>query len=155
MSATNFDACLAFTLKYEGGFVDLKSDPGGATNLGVTQRTLAAWRHKPVSVGDVRALGRDEAAQIYRAMYWDHIGGDNLPAGVDLMLFDIAVNMGVGRSEQFNMETSSVENAAMKVERLDALRCGFWRALRTFPVFGRGWMARETACTALALRMAG
>ena len=41
MSAENFAACLAFTLKYEGGYVDHPSDPGGATNHGVTIATLS------------------------------------------------------------------------------------------------------------------
>jgi lysozyme family protein len=153
MSSENFAACLAFTLKFEGGFVNNPNDPGGATSLGVTQRTLAAWRHKPVSVGDVRSLSTAEAGDIYRAMYWAHIGGDTLPKGVDLMAFDIAVNMGTGRSEQWLNETANLAPAA-RIARLDALRCGFWRALRAFPIFGKGWLSRETACKALALKMA-
>lgn len=153
MSADNFQACLDFTLKFEGGFVNNPKDPGGATNRGVTQRTLAAWRHKPVSVGDVRSLTVAEAGEIYRAMYWSHVDGDGLPRGVDLMLFDIAVNMGVGRAEQWENETANMAPVA-RIAKLDTLRCGFWRALRTFPVFGKGWFARENACKALALKMA-
>ena len=152
MSADNFAACLTFTLRYEGGFVDNPNDPGGATSLGVTQRTLAAWRHKPVSVGDVRALTTAEAGQIYRALYWDHVQGDALSKGVDLMVFDIAVNMGVGRGELWRDATLHLAPAA-RIARLDALRCGFWRALRTFPMFGKGWLARESACRDLALKM--
>ena len=148
----NFPACLAFTLQFEGGFVDNPRDPGGATSLGVTQRTLAAWRHKPVTISDVRNLGTNEAGQIYRALYWDHAGGDALPKGVDLMAFDIAVNMGTARAETWLAQTVTLGTSA-RIARLDALRCGFWRALRTFPVFGKGWLRRETACLALARKM--
>src|ERR1051325_4202371 len=35
-----FPACLAVTLHWEGGYSDHKEDPGGKTNLGVTQKTL-------------------------------------------------------------------------------------------------------------------
>ena len=70
MADDAFAACLAFTLKYEGGFVDHPADPGGATNLGVTRATLARWRRSPVSTADVKALTRDEAGEIYRRFYW-------------------------------------------------------------------------------------
>jgi hypothetical protein len=36
MTASNFDACFADYLDYEGGFVDDPRDPGGATNMGIT-----------------------------------------------------------------------------------------------------------------------
>ena len=37
--ADRFDACLAFTLREEGGYVDDPADPGGATNMGITLAT--------------------------------------------------------------------------------------------------------------------
>ena len=65
-----FDACLAEVLKQEGGYVDNPLDPGGATNLGITRKTLAAWRKiSPwwkLPKSEVRALGRPEAASIYK-----------------------------------------------------------------------------------------
>jgi Glycosyl hydrolase 108 len=39
--ADNFDTCLAFTLKAEGGYSDNSADPGGPTNMGIT---LATYR---------------------------------------------------------------------------------------------------------------
>ncbi len=149
---TNFQNCLTFTLHEEGGFVNNPKDPGGATSLGVTQHTLSAWRRKPVSVADVKNLSLIEAGQIYRALYWDHIGGDTLPAGVDLMLFDISVNNGVGRAMTWARETMLMGSIA-RIQALDKRRCGFWRILRTFPIFGKGWMARERACFAVAMKM--
>jgi hypothetical protein len=44
---------------------------------------------------DIPNLTRAQAMAIYREKYWTPIGGDALPAGVDLLAFDIAVNSGV------------------------------------------------------------
>ena len=57
----SLDAMIDRLLEREGGFVNHPADRGGATNWGVTQGTLAAWRGYPVSVADVHALTRDEA----------------------------------------------------------------------------------------------
>ena len=67
-------------LASEGGYVDHPSDPGGATNMGITHRTLAAWRGKPVTKQDVRNLTRVEALEIYKAQYWRTSGADRMPA---------------------------------------------------------------------------
>jgi lysozyme family protein len=34
---------------HKGGYVDHPADPGGATNLGITHTTLAAWWGRPVT----------------------------------------------------------------------------------------------------------
>src|SRR5690554_3967496 len=85
-------------LASEGGYVDHPSDPGGATNLGITHRTLAAWRGKPVTKQDVRNLTRAEALEIYKAQYWRTSGADRMPAGLDYAVFDYAVNSGPARA---------------------------------------------------------
>jgi hypothetical protein len=43
----NFDTCLAFTLKEEGGYSDNPADPGGATNMGITLATYRQWADNP------------------------------------------------------------------------------------------------------------
>lgn len=87
-----------WVLEYEGGFVNHPRDPGGATNMGITRRTLAAWRGHPVSVQDVRDLTKSEAMAIYKAHYWDAVQGDRLPRGLDYAVYDYAVNSGPGRA---------------------------------------------------------
>jgi lysozyme family protein len=92
---SNFHRCMDFVFAREGGFVNDPADPGGATNLGITIATLRAWRGHAVSVDDVRHLGRAEAARIYQSWYWHPAWCGDLPAGVDLLVFDAAVNMGI------------------------------------------------------------
>ena len=58
----------------EGGFSNVKGDKGGPTKYGITQATLSAWRHKQVSVDDVKNLTLDEAFQIYKKQYVDDPG---------------------------------------------------------------------------------
>lgn len=94
-----FLACVDIVLEHEGGFVQHQDDPGGATNLGITHRTLAAWRGVPsVSVAQVRTLDRGEAIDIYHAQYWGPVQGDKLAPGVAMVLFDMAVNAGPSRA---------------------------------------------------------
>ncbi|MEO7224254.1 MAG: glycosyl hydrolase 108 family protein, partial [Devosia sp.] len=101
-AAVRFARCLDQILKYEGGYVDHPEDPGGATNLGITHKTLARWRKIApwwkLPKTDVRALGRDEATRIYDASYWQRVRGAELPDGRDLTLFDYAVNSGPVRA---------------------------------------------------------
>jgi lysozyme family protein len=98
---SNFQRCLDFVFAREGGYVDDSRDPGGATNLGITTATLTAWRGHQATPDDVGNLTRAEAARIYRSRYWHTAWCGDLPSGVDLLVFDAAVNMGVERSLDF------------------------------------------------------
>jgi lysozyme family protein len=168
---TNFDACLTHTLKYEGGYVDHPADPGGATNLGITLATLRAWRDKPVSKVDVRALTKSEAGAIYRNKYWNAVRGDDLPKGVDLVVFDWGVNSGPNAAIKALQKVVGVTpdgyigavtlrevakaNPATLIKTLCDRRGSFFQSLKTFKVFGRGWMRRVTEVRTAALKMIG
>lgn len=92
-----FDEVLKIVLGFEGGYVNDPNDKGGETNLGITAGTLAR-AHKAGLVGhsDVKKLTRAEAAKIYEAFYWKPSRCDLLPKPLDLLVFDAAVNHGVG-----------------------------------------------------------
>lgn len=169
MAAENFEYCLRLTLAFEGGYVDHPADPGGATNLGITRRTLARYRGRAVSKADVRALTRQEAAAIYRKYYWDAVRGDELPAGVDAALFDHAVNSGPGAAIRMLQKALGLKadgrfgpatlaaldaaNAHQLIQNLLARRSSFLTRLRTFRIFGRGWMRRVKAIETASLAM--
>lgn len=91
---SRFDLCIEQILTHEGGFRIDPSDPGGATNMGITLKTLRAWRDEDVTEDHVKNLSHDEAKDIYRSQYWNVMKCDDLPQGVDLMVFDFGVNAG-------------------------------------------------------------
>ena len=100
--------CLKAIFQSEGGFVDDPDDPGGATNLGVTIGTLSAERGHTVTVADVKALTFSEASAIYERAYWNPAHCGELPDGVDLVVFDCAVNSGVARAIRLLQKAAGV-----------------------------------------------
>lgn len=166
----SFEACLRVILDSEGGFVDDPADPGGATNRGITLATLSSWRGHLATVADVRALSVADVARIYLARYWNPSHAGDCAAGVDLMVFDEAVNQGVGRAIETLQRAVGVlvdglwgpkSQAALKaadpgvlIARIAADRIAHYRALPTFPHFGNGWLARvaRTVAEAKAMR---
>lgn len=174
MSDLRFDACLTEVLRHEGGYVDHPADPGGATNMGITRKTLARWRgispwwNLPKTA--VQTLDRSEAAQVYRASYWDLCRAAKMPPGVDLAVFDYAVNSGSGRAIRslqkvlgvgvdglvgpLTLGAAARSDAAKTINALCDQRLGFLKALSHFPVFGRGWTSRVQTVRAAALAAA-
>lgn len=157
MTAENFQACLAFTLKYEGGRSDDPRDSGGRTMEGVTQAAYDAY-HAKIGVGrlDVFLMSSRERDEIYHAEYWNAVNGDGLRAGEDLCVFDFAVNSGPARAlEVWRRCGASKESREAIVHDICAHRLSFLHALRTWSAFGAGWGRRVAACEASALQMAG
>jgi len=174
MAASAFSRALETVLAHEGGYVDHPSDPGGATNMGITRRTLADWRgvspYADLPKAEVRALARSEAEAIYRARYWDLCRCEEMPAGLDLALFDFAVNSGpfravstlqalVGVARDGIVGPVTLAAVAQRtpkalIEALCRERLGFLERLATFATFGRGWTQRVAAVRAAALAMA-
>lgn len=169
MASENFEAIMEHIFRSEGGYVDHPSDPGGATNMGITIGTLRAWRGGTVTKADVRALSKDEARQIYRKNYWDAVSGDELPSGVDLCTMDSAVNSGVSRGARWLQRAigadpdgmigtrtlAAVEAAdpSLTIERMCDDRMNFLKGLRTWPTFGRGWQRRVDSVRAEAHKL--
>jgi lysozyme family protein len=165
----NYPTALAAVLRYEGGYSNHPADPGGATMKGVTQATYDAWRSKHgLSHQSVRSISQDEVEQIYRRDYWDRIHGDDLPSGLDLCVFDYAVNSGPSRAARalqkvlgvrvdgiIGPETLAAANAHPKScgELCDA-RLAFMQRLKTWPVFGKGWGARVAGVKKTSLALA-
>ena len=93
----NWEKSFAEVLKSEGGYVNDPHDHGGETNLGVTKAAWAEYMGRPIADGEMRALTPDIVKPFYKIRYWDKCKCDSLPTGVDYMVFDLAVNGGVGR----------------------------------------------------------
>lgn len=167
--ARQFTRCVDMIFKHEGGFVDDPADPGGATNMGITHGTLAAWRGAPVSREDVQNLTREEAREIYRTQYWNALSCDALPVGVDLVVFDFGVNAGVSRSAKLLQRLVHVDpdgevgpitvGAARAIDATHVIngfsdgRMDHYRALKTWERFRNGWTRRVTDTREAALAM--
>lgn len=169
----NYQKCLKVVLAFEGGYSNHPKDPGGATNFGITQAVYDSYRRghgKPVQ--SVRKIAQTEVETIYRVQYWDAIRGDRLPYGVDLAIFDYAVNSGVPRAVrsvqkvlsaggplpappvaikqdgQLGLSTESAIVAAANYDEVRFIelycedRWSFVQKLRTFSTFGKGWKRR-------------
>lgn len=155
----NFEKALASTLVYEGGYVNDPRDPGGATMRGVTQKVYDRYRQQRGSVKkDVRYIDDTELREIYKFQYWNLIAGDSLPSGVDMAVFDYAVNSGATRAARAlqaacgvrvdgNVGLSTVtaakeRSAATLIDKICDERLAFVRRLNTFKAFGKGWVRR-------------
>ena len=107
---SSFEDALPFILHWEGGFVDDPDDRGGRTNKGVTQKVYDGWRAaNGLPVRDVKQIGDDEVATIYREKYWQTGCCDRLRQKLDLVQFDTAVNMGTNRAIKVLQEAVMTE----------------------------------------------
>lgn len=167
----NFDEALKAILHHEGNFVNHPKDPGGMTNLGVTKRVWEEWVGHEVDEKAMRALTPEVVAPMYKAKYWDRIRGDDLPTGVDYIVFDAAINSGPGRAAKWLQQTVgavpdgaigagtlgkvAAMGAAEIVEKYQETRLAFLQSLPTWDTFGRGWGRRVAEVGAAAKKMVG
>lgn len=160
MAAKTFDKALKIVLAYEGGYSNHPSDPGGPTNKGVIQRVYDGYRRgKGQPTRSVKQITNAELRDIYRRQYWELAQADRLPAGVDLVVFDAAVNSGPSQAAKWLQRalrvrvdgdtgeaTIAAANAHPDHDALCAEICrrrlGMLQSLKTYPVFGRGWSRR-------------
>ena len=169
MTAANYPRCLANTLREEGGWSNHPSDPGGPTMRGIIQREYTKYRaSKGFPNQSVRYISEAELQEIYAGYYWKPMLGDLWPKGPDQIMFDIAVNSSTGRAPQIiraamgnpsggvvtlaRLATQSCDQVGI-VKRACARRASFYRSLRNFSAFGRGWLRRNARMEAIGVKM--
>lgn len=167
-----FAEVLPVTLVYEGGWSNHPADPGGPTMRGVIQRVYDGYRDgRGAPRQSVRLISNQELVEIYRMNYWNLVRGDELPAGVDLAVFDFGVNSGPARSIMVLQRVLGLREDGFpgpvtlaEARRRDPVvlihafmeaRRRFLRGLTTFRVFGKGWMSRCDAIERTALAAVG
>jgi lysozyme family protein len=137
-----FERCHAVTAKWEGGWSNHASDPGGKTMYGVTEAVYHAWlREQGKPPRPVRGISMAEALALYKSNYWYAAKCNSLAAGVNLAVYDAAVNSGVSRGRKWlvaSIGASDVET----VKRICKARLSFVQGLKTWQVFGKGWRNR-------------
>lgn len=146
----NFETAFAKLMQHEGGFVDHPSDPGGATNYGISQRSYPGE--------DIRGMTTERAAHIYRRDFWGPAGCDAVPPEVKFDLFDMAVNSGISRAVKTLQQAAGVTAdgvlgpqtlqavqsmpATRLMARFNGRRLAFMAGLSNWPAFSRGWALR-------------
>jgi lysozyme family protein len=104
-----FDAAFQHTVGLEGRYSNHASDTGGATKFGITERVARANGY----TDDMRRLPLEKAKEIYRKQYWDTLKLDDidkLSSDLAHKMFDVGVNMGIGRATQFLQRVLNVLN---------------------------------------------
>jgi lysozyme family protein len=166
----NFKECLDLVLKSEGGFVNHPSDPGGMTNLGVTKRVWEEYTGHDADEKTMRGLTPEKVAPLYEQKYWRPCYCEVLPRGLDFLCFSFGVNAGCGRSVKI-LQTSlglipdgivgprvrekiSQSNIADLIKNFSESRREYYKSLKTFPIFGKGWISRTDREEQEALQMA-
>lgn len=169
----NSKRAIPLILKHEGGFVNHPSDPGGATNKGITLATFRRYIKPGGTVVDLKALTEAQAVVVYKRQYWDRVMADMLPAGVDYTVADFAVNSGPSRAAK---ELQRVVGVAMDgkigpqtlaavekmppkdvINKLNDRRLAFMRSLKggsMWQTFGRGWQRRVDEVRSVSLSWA-
>ena len=154
----NFDQCLRQVLEHEGGYVNHPEDPGGRTNMGITQAVYEKHLGRPVTEKDMREIPLEHVKEIYKEKYWDKVCGEELPEGLDFSVFDWAVNSGPSRAVKtlqriikvsqdgaigpITLKAIGAISPGYLIHKYGSERERFYRQLSTFATFGEGWLNR-------------
>lgn len=165
----NWNDSFKHLLVSEGGFVNHPSDPGGMTNLGVTKKVWDQFIGHESDEAEMRSLTPEMVAPLYKKNYWDACRCDELPTGLDYLVFDFAVNAGPGRAIKTlqsavgvtpdggfgprTLEAVMTHSMNELVDKFSESKLGFYKALPTFATFGKGWTNRVASVKAQAESM--
>ena len=151
-----FETAVAFVLEQEGGISNLAGDSGGLTKFGISRNN-----HPEL---DIAGLTKEQAIEIYRTDYWAKLCCNQLPNGLDLLVFDAAVNQGpacaakmlqsvLKITEDSIVGPSTIESARRApnvVTDYLAQRMYQYALHPQVAKFGRGWYRRLSAAAQLA-----
>lgn len=145
-----YDKAVTLILRHEGGYVNHPNDPGGETNMGISKRAYPDL--------DIKNLTVDHVKQIYKTDYWDKVKGDELPPAVALVCFDVAVLSGPRKAAKMlqkavganpdgiigNITLACVEDEDPNdiIDNMSEQRIAFYKGLKHWDTFGRGWSRR-------------
>lgn len=173
MAIGNLPACLNVTLKHEGGYTNNRKDRGNWTSGKVGVGTLKGTKYGIAAHAypslDIKNLTVNDVKPIYEKDYWKPARCENLPFGVDLAVFDFAVNSGVSRSVRYLQSVvgakqdgkagneTVTKTAAMSgkavIQKLSAKRMTFIHGIPNFSAFIKGVSRRVADIEAKAVAM--
>jgi len=164
-SERDFQGALSHVLKHEGGWSNDPLDPGGPTNRGITLSRFASHLGEKLDgssrqrlIESLKTIAPSLVQEIYYERYWLVGQSHLLPAGLDLMHFDCAVNQGAYRAAKFlqsavgakvdgeigpqTLKAAHTADTRKAIAQFRALRAAHYRGLEHFWRFGRGWLSR-------------
>jgi lysozyme family protein len=164
---SNFDRMFDVVVSHEGDFTANPADPGnwtgGAIGCGICRGTRFGISAAAYPDVDIATLTVESAKALYQRDYWDAIAGDRLPAALALLVFDAAINNGLGRAARWLQQVvhvpqdgvigertlAAIRQAALIPEGIVELcteylaqRLVFMVGLPTWRTFGSGWARR-------------
>lgn len=160
-----FDIALEHVLKVEGGWSNHKEDRGGPTYKGITLNTFQkAVREGLIEKGSTNELSalkhltKAEIEKIYDQLYWQQAGCQYFHLSIAIALFDAAVNHGPSRAVKLlqtaieaeidgevgpeTIQKARENSVNQTLNNFIAVRRSFYKKLRQFSTFGKGWMNR-------------
>ena len=154
----NFPKIVSETLQQEGGYVNDPQDPGGETNMGISKRAYPDV--------DIKNLTKAQAIDIYHRDYWNKVKGDDLPSGLDMVVFDSAVNSGISKATKWLQNALGVpvdgvlgpqtmkalvgKNTGPLIDTYLDTRLAFLKQLPTWGRYKKGWSRRVSELRNLA-----
>jgi lysozyme family protein len=158
----DFNKAFELLVGHEGGWDNNPQDRGNWTSGVIGQGELKGTKYGIAAHAyptlDIKNLTLQQARDIYEKDYWRPAGCRDFPPRLALIMFDCAVNNGVGRAVRFLQAAvgSGVDGAygpntkaAVKdpddmdlVSEIHAQRLHFMAGLDTWKTFGLGWSRR-------------
>jgi len=172
-----FDTVMDWVFTHEGGYSIDRNDPGnwtgGKVGKGQLKGTKFGISAKAYPNLDIKSLTKEQARALYKRDYWDKVKGDDLPAGLDYVAYDAAINSGPPQSAKWIQRAvgvdadgligaqtlAAIDAAARKNEEAliasaTSQRLAFLKSLKTWSRYGNGWKRRVDEVNANSLKLA-
>lgn len=149
LTDVEFCRIIPVLLALEGGYVKNPSDPGGATNFGISQRSYPTL--------NISQLSADDAANIYFTDYWIANKCNAIPFPLSAYYFDTCVNQGPSAATTILQQTVGVtvdgitgpatlaatrSYPATQYYNFLLHRLAHYQTLSGWGTFGKGWTNR-------------
>jgi len=145
---SRFMACAGFIIeRIEKGYVNDPNDPGGETKYGISKRSYPNL--------DIPNLTEMQAVDVYYSDYWVLCGSSALPRGLDLWVFDCAINsgpgtavrmlqgwLGVAQDGKLGAMTAAAAQANVEPEGFLLARLAAYQKDKNWERYKNGWTKR-------------
>lgn len=117
----NFVQSLTMVLAHEGGWSDHPSD--GETKMrGISLRMFQRYYGSDKNKNDLHNIDDIKINRIYREAYWDQCLCDDLPNGIDYVVFDTAIHSGPQKAIEWLQKAAKItQNGIITKETINMI----------------------------------